>query len=608
MRRPPTRHAVAATAVAACLALTVTTLTSAGAAAHGRGPGHPGHPGHDRTSRVEAARVDRVPTPDPRWTDCSQAAGTTAECGTVDLPLDYDQPRRGTTRIALLRVPATDPQARIGTLFLNPGGPSGSGVDMAVDAHAFLSPEVLARFDVVGFDPRGVGYSAQVRCFADMSAQTQALAGMFVAFPTTEQETTGFLASAHALGRGCSTTGAPLSASMSTAQVARDLDVLRRAVGDERLSYLGFSYGSVLGQVYANLFPDRNRVLAIDGVIDPWAWAGTRRTAGTPVTDRIGSGAAGWRSMLEVLDRCGAAGPDVCRTAGLGAPRDVWAQVTDALRVAPVGLPDPDSGAPLGELAYADVVALVLGELYSPVGAQRVDTVVWAVHHLQLPDTPENAELRQQAARELLALFDVPLEDLVEAERRFVALSEVFGRDTTYANGFEAFSGVVCADALGPRRGEAWIGAAQASEAAAPGFGPRWTWLSTQCATRSWTAQDEDAYRGPFDARTVAPVLVVGNLWDPATPYEGAQAAARELPHSRLLSSDSWGHVAYGTSACVTGAVDRYLLSGELPAEGATCVGDAQPFVEQPQTRSAQEPRSLPPVVPPVPGATPRTS
>ncbi|UZN02356.1 alpha/beta fold hydrolase [Cellulomonas sp. S1-8] len=282
MRRRPSRHAVAATAVAACLALTATTLTATGASAEGRGPGHPGHGGHDRTSRVEAARVDRVPTPDPHWADCSEAAGTTAECGTVDLPLDYDHPRRGTTRVALLRIPATDPQARIGTLFLNPGGPGGSGVDMAADAPAFLPPEVLARFDVVGFDPRGVGYSASIRCFADAQAQSDALGGMFVAFPTTEEETSAYLTSADALGRACSTTGAPLSASMSTAEVARDLDVLRRAAGDERLSYLGFSYGSVLGQVYANLFPDRFRALAIDGVVDPWAWAGTRRTEGTP--------------------------------------------------------------------------------------------------------------------------------------------------------------------------------------------------------------------------------------------------------------------------------------------------------------------------------------
>ncbi|UZN02355.1 alpha/beta hydrolase [Cellulomonas sp. S1-8] len=326
------------------------------------------------------------------------------------------------------------------------------------------------------------------------------------------------------------------------------------------------------------------------------------------MTDRIGSGAAGWRAMQEVLDRCEAAGPDVCRTAGLGAPRAVWAQVTDGLRAAPAPLIDPESGTLLGVLTWPDVLSVVLGELYSPVGAARVDVVVWAVHQLQLPDTPENAPSRAQASRELLALFDVPPEVAAEAERRFLALSAVFGRDTSYENGFESFSGVVCADARGPRRGEAWIGAAQASEAVAPGFGPRWTWGSPQCATRSWTAQDEDVYRGPFDARTVAPVLVVGNLWDPATPYEGALAAARELPNSRLLSSDSWGHVAFGTSACATDTVGRYLLTGEVPAEGTTCVGDAQPFVEQPQSRTAQTPRMLPPVVPPVPGATPRAS
>ena len=115
------------------------------------------------------------------------------------------------------------------------------------------------------------------------------------------------------------------------------------------------------------------------------------------------------------------------------------------------------------------------------------------------------------------------------------------------------------------------------------------------CARKTWTVQDEDAYRGPFNQRTAAPVLVVGNYWDPATNYDDAVSSAALLPNSRLLSSDSWGHTAYGTSACVTGAVDEYLLRGTLPAKGTVCVGDVQPFQpapEETQRRAATQTRT----------------
>lgn len=574
----------------------------------GRGPGHGPGAGHDRTSRAEAARVDRVAAPDPGWWDCTTVFGPGTQCGTVALPLDYDAPRRGTTDVALLRVLATDPAQRIGTLFVNPGGPGGSGVEFAAGAASWLSPEVLARFDVVGIDPRGTNYSSNVRCFRHAGEQAQALAGMNVQFPQGEEQTAAFVASARALGQACSTTAAPLSASMSTAQVARDMDVLRRALGDERLTFLGFSYGSYLGQVYANMFPDRVRTVAIDGVLDPLAWAGTRRTAGVPVTERLASGQAAWRAAQEVLDRCADAGPDLCRTAGLGEPRAVWEEVEAGMRAGGVEITDPTTGEPLGTVDWDDLVGGVLGALYSPEGYRDVDVLTWALWWLLQPETPENAEERAAA---LAALFGWERTRQAEAQER-TAQQEGrragLGFAFPYQNGLEAFSAVLCTDSLNPRRPEDWVAASARQDAVAPGFGPSWTWASPQCASSVWTARDDDAWTGPFDRRTAAPVLVVGNLWDPATAYEGAEAAAAVLPRSRLLRSDSWGHTAYGTSACATGAVDRYLLTGELPAAGTTCVGDVQPFVEQPEQRSAQAPRVLPPVVPPVPGAPPRTS
>ena len=602
MTKAQFRRALAVTTVAACLATTVTAFTATGASAHGR-PGA----GHDRTSRAEAARVDRVPTPDPGWYDCSSIFLPGSECGTVDLPLDYDQPRKGTTEVALLRVKATDPAQRIGSLFVNPGGPGGSGVDMAAFAPYFLSPDVLARFDVVGLDPRGTNYSSNVRCFRNVGEQDAALSGMSVPFPEGQEQTAAFVDSAWKLGKACSTTGTPLSASMSTAEVARDMDVVRRAVGDEKLTFLGFSYGSYLGQVYANMFPDRVRAITIDGVLDPLAWAGTRATANIPVTERLGSGTAAWRAAQEILDRCAEAGPDLCRTAGIGEPRAVWDGVAAGLRATPVELRDPETDELIVTVDWPTFVGAVLGSLYAPDAGAGLDMLTWAIHWLLQPETPENAEIRAEALSSLLGYERAQQEIAAEHAGARTERASALGFAFPYYNGTEAFSAVLCTDSVNPRRPEDWIAAAARQDAVAPGFGPSWTWGSAQCASKAWTARDEDAWTGRFDARTASPVLVVGNLWDPATAYEGAVAAAKVLPNSRLLSSDNWGHTAYGTSACATDAIDRYLIGGELPAEGTQCTGDVQPFVDQPMSRGAQ-PRALPPVVPPVPGAEPRTS
>ncbi|MFG3708455.1 alpha/beta fold hydrolase [Micromonospora sp. NPDC047670] len=265
----------------------------------------------DRTSPEEARRVDRVPTPDLDWYACYDYA----ECATVQLPLDYDKPNGPTTEIAVLRVKARDQQRRIGSLFLNPGGPGGSGTDVALAAPYFLGDEVLDRFDIVGVDPRGVGASQQVKCFPSVKEQTRAYAGLNVAFPWTKAEEKAYVASSQAVGKGCSTTGRPLTGAMSTAEVARDMDVLRRAVGDPKLTFLGFSYGSALGQYYANMFPDRVRALAIDGVLNADAWVGRGKTRSLSQEDRLRSAQGAYKALREILVRCDKAGAEVCPLA-----------------------------------------------------------------------------------------------------------------------------------------------------------------------------------------------------------------------------------------------------------------------------------------------------
>lgn len=534
-------------------------------------------PGYDRTSAREAQRVDRVPTPKLDWFDCAMFRPG-ADCASVDLPLDYDHPRGPKTSVAVLRIKATDQQHRVGTLFLNPGGPGGSGVEMAAAAPYFLGPDLLARFDIVGFDPRGTNYSDNVRCWRNPGEQADALSGLLIPFPWTPEETRAFVAGSRAFGRACSTTGRPLSGSMSTAEVARDMEMLRRGVGDRQLSYLGFSYGSYLGQVYANMFPDRVRALVIDGVLDPVAWAGTPATAGIPQTIRIRSGEGGARALREILHRCGKAGPDYCSFASAGDPGRNYRFIVASLKKAPLVVNDPEYGS--FTFSYADLTSNLLGMLYYPEGSSMISDMLDAVYTLLQPPAPLGTPAAARQAQARTALAKIQSERRTRAGTAKKSGADPFGNrfGFPYDNSLEATESVLCTDGLNPPDAALWPAYANAADRLAPQFGRLWTWASAPCASRTWTVRDEDRYAGPFTHRTAHPVLVVGNYWDPATNYAGAVKASRLLPNSRLLRSNSWGHTAYGTSACVTSAVDGYLVTGTAPAPGTRCFGDAQPF------------------------------
>jgi len=547
----------------------------------------------DRTSTTEARRVDRVPTPKLAWYDCYD---TGAQCATVRLPLDYDQPNGAKTEVALLRRPAVDKAHRIGSLFLNPGGPGGSGVQIALAAPYFLSPGLLDRFDIVGFDPRGTNYSDQVKCFTGNAEQTKVLKGFSVAFPVTRVEENAAVASAKSLGKACSSTGRPLSASMSTAEVARDMDVLRRAVGDRRLTFLGFSYGTYLGQVYANMFPDRVRAVTIDGVLDPVAWAGTPATASRPQTDRLRSADGAYQALVRMLKLCDQAGGQKC-TFSPGDPVANYGLVANRLKKTPVLLPDPFGGPP-SAFTYADLVANTLSGLYAPDGYVFIDAMLSDLIILTEPPAAAGSQFTTADRSKMKKAFVVRL----KAQEAKQAKQAAAGFGFPYDNSLEAFTSVLCTDGLNPPDAASWPAAAAAADKRAKYFGRLWAWSSVGCASKTWTARDEDAYRGPFNRRTASPILVVGSKWDPATNYAGAVKAASLLPNSRLLSSDNWGHTAYGTSQCANSAIDTYLLTEALPAPGTYCHGDVQPFEASPVSglRGVRPSGQRAPVVPPI--------
>ena len=521
-----------------------------------------------------------------------EPAAPQLDCATYAVPLDHDEPGGPTVDLALSRWPAGDPERRIGTLFVNPGGPGGSGVDLVQVADLLYQPEVLERFDVVGFDPRGVARSTPLTCFADLAEAYDTLAEV-PAFPLTARDEVVTTQAFRRYTSACEQDRQPLLDAMSTANVARDLDVLRAAVGDEALTYAGYSYGSQLGTTYANLFPDHVRALVVDGVLDPVAWttgASAREARTQPFSTRIGSARGASDTLGAFAAECTAAGPQACLLAD-GDPLARYAAVAEGLREEPleVVVEDPElEESFVVVLTYQDFVSTTLGVLYDAAAWPLLDLVVVAVEELQAASAAAQAPAASAAAAQVGARAEA-----AAAARAGAAWQSLRAQapgveeaepeepgDEPAEEGpvqvLEGFDGVACLDSDNPVRQRAWSSAGAAADREAPYFGRLWTWASIACAT--WPGEDEDRYVGPWDAQTSAPVLVIGNRFDPATPYAGAEVVADLLPSSRLLTLEGWGHTSIGLSGCVDDAVTGYLVDGEVPAEGATCQADRRPF------------------------------
>jgi pimeloyl-ACP methyl ester carboxylesterase len=523
----------------AVLAATLLTIAPAGASA----PSSPG------------AGSAAVPQLD--WAACAGEGLEAFECATAVVPLDYDRPKGKQIALALTRLPAADPGRRIGSLFINPGGPGGSGVEFVQGAGPFLySDEVRARFDLVGFDPRGVIGSTPLRCYETLDEALAVLPPM--AFPVTREEERVWIRSDRAQARACADHAGPILDHMSTANVARDMDLLRRAVGDAKLTYAGYSYGSYLGATYANLFPGKVRSLVVDGVLDPVAWSTGRgdQARTLPFSTRLRSAKGAYQSLLEFFRLCDAGGPNCAFSEG--NPKRRYDRLAQRLLREPLELPDGQGGTFL--LTYADLVAETLGTMYDP--ASWPDFAVALQEVSELAD-PEAAAAAFQALR----------------ARRGVLQQE------DYPNFVEGFPGVACSETHNPSNVGAWSRAARAQDRQFPYFGRIWTWITSVC--EPWPGWDDDHYDGPWNRTTANPVLVVGNLFDPATPYHGAVTVDRLLPRSRLLTLAGWGHTSLFSSACIDAHVSTYLLTTRVPSRGTVCEPDVVPFAEPAATAQA---------------------
>ncbi|NED96901.1 alpha/beta hydrolase [Phytoactinopolyspora alkaliphila] len=492
--------------------------------------------------QVEAA----IPVLD--WQTCGEGLEDFL-CATAEVPTDYDQPDGDTTTLALTKLPATDPENRIGTLFTNPGGPGGSGVEfvqqMGKDAY---TDEVRARFDVLGFDPRAVAASDPATCYRSYEEEMAALATQ-PAFPVTPSEINRFHSENLRMAVHCRMMSRERIQHSSTANVARDMDLLRQAVGDERLTYMGYSYGTFLGATYAKLFPDRVRALALDGTMVPEHYAGQPGREDASVGERLRQGYGASDTFGEFLRLCTEAGPDACALAALGDPETVVEETLERLKSDPAELVLPDGGTV--EVTYATAVALTFSSLYEP-GA-------WAAHAGLLTQLAAgDAHLSGAAAA--LAERSLP-----HRPRR--------GEDYPSVGGNMA-STCVDSGTTGDPRG--YADQAEATDKEAPHFGRYRAWIVLPCEYLRLT--DDDAYTGPWDQEVDTPVLVIGTRFDPATPYEGTEPYAAHFPDARIVTVEGYGHTVLGKSSCADETISEYLVELSAPADGSTCSQDVAPF------------------------------
>jgi pimeloyl-ACP methyl ester carboxylesterase len=462
----------------------------------------------------------RFYTQDLAWSKCGPN-----QCAKLTVPLDYSHPDGDTVKLHVLRVPAKNPSRRIGSLLVNPGGPGASAEGYAAAADVIVTKPVRAAYDIVGFDPRGVGLSSPIRCLSDRELDSF-LGGDPT--PDNKPEEQQLADAAKAFGDKCKANVGPLLGHVSTIEAAKDMDVLRAALGETKLDYLGKSYGTLIGATYADLFPTKVGKMVLDGVLAPnlttsqvnegqavgfetatRAYVQSCVNQGNcPLGDSLDSGMARLRDFLKALDATPLPvvdDPYVKQltegwgSLGIAEPmynQARWNELTDALRAAFVG-----KGDPLMKLANDYAHRTGRGTYY--------DNLMQAIYPVNCLDRPDSKDLAHY-----------------ESDARLFSVN-------------------------------------------APTFGPLMAWGSIPCGF--WSVPANNAPK-KIAAAGSGPIVVVGTTRDPATPYKWAQALASGLESGHLITFNGDGHTAYTRSnACVDDAVDAYLLKGRVPPAGLRC-------------------------------------
>ncbi|WP_256693014.1 alpha/beta hydrolase [Actinomyces oris] len=471
------------------------------------------------------------------WYDCVATAGveksddkTGFQCAKVKVPLDYSQPGGQTIEIAMKKHLATG-SVRQGTLFINPGGPGGSGVEAVSTMATSTFAGVQKAYDIIGFDPRGVGSSTAITCTSDTEVTAMAEAAPVTAgdgATAFEQRAAAISAQFKQFEASCAanTKPAELLDHVDTVSVARDLDVLRALSGDQKLNYTGFSYGTYLGATYAELFPANTGRMVLDGALDPSLTYNERRQGQALGFERALRNYVAW---CQSRQNCPLTGDT---DAGVKQIGDVFASANQS----PV--PSSDPNRPVTGEDMKQVISLLL---YSPETS-------WGTG---------NEALAQVINEHDASIFRTILSRL----------------DAQPVVSTGAMIGTNCLDYRVEGDMATWKAQSEELERIAPRFATIAEAGDLGCQAWGHTGTQPPK---ALHAKGAAPILVIGTTGDPATPHEWAVALADQLDSGQLLTWEGNGHTAYANSGhgpCVTKAVDTYLLTGTMPKKGLTCHG-----------------------------------
>ena len=484
---------------------------------------------------------------DLTWTDCTDnATGTAFKCATVTVPLDYDNPQGKTITVALKKLPATTPSPR-GSVFLNPGGPGVSGIS-AIEYQAELYKtgdlsEVLANYDVIGFDPRGVGQSTPITCWSPEDVQA-ILAGQTEA-PSPSLSTPGSAADIVAQGSreaaACQkyTEVPEILDHMDTRSVARDMDVMRALVGDKDLNYLGTSYGTYLGAVYTELFPDNIGRVVLDSAMDP------TMARQDPME---GDAAAGEQSLRTYIEsQQGQAGFPLSGTTDAAVAQ--LATFLDGLDADPLTV--SGSGTPLNRAKAVDAISKLV------------------------TTSPDKWPLLTEGLTQAMNAHDgSALKANADAVSGNSAPPTTEKQVVEQLQGLKVFSANRCLDFPDAGNESSWDAELASYRRDYPVFHSSLPQMNAFCHGWGHTSKTKAV---DVDVEATNPVLVVGILHDPNTPYPWSQAMVSRIRNSHLLSVDMYGHGATGRNACTSAKVSDFLVNGTLPSGGEVCAADPEP-------------------------------
>lgn len=476
-------------------------------------------PSPSGSSSQDGQALARFYDQDISWSKCNRADS----CATVEVPLRYDNPDGDVIKLSLLKVEARGGAPKLGTLLVNPGGPGGSGYDYAQYARAAFSETILKSYDIVGFDPRGVGRSSPITCMDNQQTDD------FVSQsgePGSVAQTPEVVQVAALVGNGCETNSPSLTPNIGTVDVARDMDVIRGALDEPKLNFFAKSYGTFLGLIYADLFPANVGRFVLDGVMDP----------ALSLADTARGQAEGFeRALNRFIDDC-------AHRSNCPLPKKPAAATAKIERWLEQLVEQPLPGAtPDWPLTKSLAVNGLIASLY--------DQNDWPALRSNL--------------KAAFAGDAIPMLGEVDG---FIGRNP----DGTYRdNSVEALYAVTCLDR--PDRANVAETERLAKEwsATAPIFGPELAWGNLPC----WDYPAPATFQPhPIAATGAAPILLVGTTYDPATPYPWALSVSKQLVNNSLITWEGDGHTAYyRESDCVDNAVNNYLLTGATPGPELKC-------------------------------------